>query len=181
MTIDVIDARGNRVRRLAENERVPAGKTVHEWNGRNDDGEIASDEAYSLDVSLVFGKHRESYSPGRQRPGEVSVSAPTYDARSGIVSYRLASPARVYLTAGGRKEEYSPAQSVRILLNRQPRIAGALVESWNGLDDAGKLYLPELRDFSLRAEAEGLPENAIITIGNRKARAEAPDMTAAAQ
>jgi hypothetical protein len=130
---------------------------------------------------FLSGGHKETYSPGSSKPGAVSVSNPTYDRQSGIVSYTLANPARVYLTAGGRKEEFSPAQSVKILVNRQPRIAGALVESWNGLDEVGKLYLPELRDFSLRAEAQGLPENAIITIGNRKARAESPDVTAEAQ
>jgi hypothetical protein len=180
LTIDILDSRGNRVRRLAENERVSAGKTAREWNGRSDEQEVVPDDAYSLEVTLAAGGKTEKYSPGLVRVSEVSVSAPAYDPRSGIVSYRLASPARVYLTAGGRASEDSPARLVRILVDREPRVAGAIVESWNGLDEKGKLYLPELREFALQASAQGLPENAIITIGNRSARSEEKNRTAAA-
>jgi chemotaxis response regulator CheB len=56
---------------------------------------------------------------------------------------------------------------LKTLVNREPRPAGAVVENWNGMDESGTTYVPDLPDFVVGIAASSLPENSIITYGNR--------------
>jgi flagellar hook capping protein FlgD len=49
--LDVIDADGNRVRRIAEDRELPDRViTVFRWNGKTDDGSLAPPGAYTIRV-----------------------------------------------------------------------------------------------------------------------------------
>src|SRR5262249_9538315 len=50
---------------------------------------------------------------------------------------------------------------------REPRPAGAVIENWNGFDESGSFYVPDLPHFVVAIAATALPENAILTSGNR--------------
>jgi hypothetical protein len=52
VTASIVDANGEHVRTLAEDERHPPGNLTYEWNGRGDDGEIVRDGAYRLRLDL---------------------------------------------------------------------------------------------------------------------------------
>ena len=56
---------------------------------------------------------------------------------------------------------------LKTLVNREPRAAGAVVERWNGYDDSGTIRVVDLPHFAVRVVATSLPENSIITRGNR--------------
>lgn len=53
VTVDVVDTRGDRVRRLADNRTLPAYKALFlKWDGRADDGTMAPDGTYRVRVAL---------------------------------------------------------------------------------------------------------------------------------
>jgi hypothetical protein len=56
---------------------------------------------------------------------------------------------------------------LKTLVNREPRPAGAIVESWNGFDESGAIYIPDLPQFVTAILATELPENAVIAFGNK--------------
>jgi len=57
---------------------------------------------------------------------------------------------------------------LRTIANREPRVAGSVVEHWDGFDESGTIFVPELPNFVLAIAAEPLVENAIIVKGNRQ-------------
>src|SRR5262249_31783211 len=89
------------------------------------------------------------------------------------LSYKLSRPARVHIQAGVAKIDPKTKQAegpvLKTVVNREPRPAGAVVEAWNGLDEAGSSYVPDLPDFVVNIVATSLPENAIPATGNRSA------------
>jgi hypothetical protein len=54
-----------------------------------------------------------------------------------------------------------------VLAANEPRAAGAVIQQWNGFDETGSVYIPDLGGFTCWVETIELPENAIITVGNR--------------
>jgi hypothetical protein len=53
------------------------------------------------------------------------------------------------------------------VVDRQPRAAGSVIDQWNGLDQSGTITVPEQPHFVMAIAASPLPENAVITVGNR--------------
>ena len=56
---------------------------------------------------------------------------------------------------------------MKTVVNREPRGAGAIAEHWNGFDESGSIFLPDLQNFAVAIAASPLPENTVITFGNR--------------
>jgi hypothetical protein len=56
---------------------------------------------------------------------------------------------------------------LKTIVNREPRVAGAVVEKWNGFDESGTIRVSDLQHFSVSVLATSLPDNSIITRGNR--------------
>ena len=55
---------------------------------------------------------------------------------------------------------------LKTLVNREPRPARAVIQNWNGLDETGSYYIPDLPGFAMSVAATSLPENAILAVGN---------------
>jgi hypothetical protein len=173
ITVLVLDRDGFPVRRLAEN-RVKAGQQTLNWDGRDDAGVPVPDEAYTIRIDLKAGAATYTYFPAQDPPGEMfNLTKATYDRREGLISYTLPKPSRVHCQAGtakldaaGVKGPHAPV--LKTIVDRQPRLAGSIVEAWDGHSESGDLILvPELRDFVIGVACTPLPENAVITGGNR--------------
>jgi N,N-dimethylformamidase beta subunit-like protein/flagellar hook capping protein FlgD len=52
VTVDVVDAEGDRVRRLVDGRSLRRGRHVYSWNGRADDGTVPPDGTYYVRVTL---------------------------------------------------------------------------------------------------------------------------------
>jgi len=170
LSIDVVDRDGYVVRRLASEIAVESAFSVG-WNGRDDQGGIVPDEAYSLHIVWSSGQRRETYFPAMTPHEMITVAARYYDRRGGTLAYTLAVPPRVHLQAGtalphGRANS-TEGVVMKTIVNRAPRAAGAIAEPWNGFDESGNVYLPDLPNFVIAIAATPLPDNAIIAIGNR--------------
>jgi flagellar hook assembly protein FlgD len=160
LTLSVLDRDGRVARRLAFRQRVRAGRLSYAWDGRDSSGHVVLDGAYSLKIELLGPGERGTYLPRRSKAKPVKVETTFYDGQNGIVGYKLSAPARVSIDAASYRVS-------RAIIRGQPRTAGSVVDNWNGYDESGKEYIPALPGFSLSISAEALPENAIITVGNR--------------
>jgi hypothetical protein len=169
VTVEILDRDRFVVRTLGP---VPIDKeTVARWDGKDDAGEVVPDEAYAVRARLVSERGELVYDPGRDfQPQPVSIDSTSYSRVDGVLSYRLERPSRVHIQTGeARPVASGPAQGpvLRTIVDRSPRAGGAVIESWNGMDDSGKVYIPDLQHFAVAILAVPLPESSLITVGNR--------------
>lgn len=169
LTVDVLAPDGSVARRLGPGRNVRAGKTTLSWDGRDRDGKVVSDEAYSVQIQLKSGGSVLRYSPASRELPMSSVNRSSYDRESGTLSYELAKPSRVRISAGIASSDGKELLPVmKVVANDVPRTLGSVMEHWNGLDETGTVFIPDQPGFAVTIEATELPENAIITVGNRR-------------
>ena len=160
-------AADNRVtRRLMSTEPVEAGKLSRSWDGRDARGRVVADGVYSLKIELRNPGRRETYLPSGRNARPVEVMTTFYDRQNGVVAYKLSAPSRVFLQARSFRVS-------RTVVAGEPRTAGSVIDYWNGFDESGKEYIAGLPGFTISITATALPENSIITVGNRASAAPA--------
>jgi hypothetical protein len=171
VTVTVVDRDAVPIRVLANSVATTAGRQSFRWDGRNDEGAVVPDEAWSFKIDLRAGGVNESYFPASETPSAVEVSGLTYDRSNRIIRYILAVPARVHVQAGtatiAAASGTADGPVLKTVVDRQPRVGGSIVEQWNGMDESGSTFVPQLRDFVIGVAATALPETAVITTGNR--------------
>ncbi len=171
LEVNVLDSSQAIVRRILTNPKARAGATRLNWNGRDEKGALLPDGVYSLFIKLAWSGGTETYSPAAVPPEEWIVYGATYDQRTAVIGYRLAKPAKVSITAQAfstrTAASATPDVLTKVVAHWEPRVAGSVIEQWNGLDESGRVYMPEQAKFLLDIKAKALPENAIITVGNR--------------
>ncbi len=172
LTAVVLDRDGYAVRYVSRDEAVAAGETVLRWNGRDSEGTIVPDEAYSFKIDLVNASRHWAYFPAEHSTGGArSIAVRWYDPRSGIVSYDLPAASRVHIQAGSAvlgRDGKADGPVLKTIVDEQPRVGGSVIEQWrNGLDESGTIYIPDQPHFVMSIVASPLPENSVITVGNR--------------
>jgi hypothetical protein len=171
LTFQILDRDGYVVRTLASNKSIQQGVHRVNWDGRNTDGLVVPDEAYSIKIDVHSGSTQHSYFPGDKQLNEVKAELTYYDRQSRILSYKLPKPARVHIQAGSAVKDPKTGKGagpvLRTLVNREPRTGGSIIEHWTGFDESGTIQVPELTNFVFSVFATELPENSIICIGNR--------------
>jgi hypothetical protein len=161
LSVSLLDRSGAAVRTLPALHATP-GKVPLIWDGRNDQGVVVPDDAYSISARL---DGEVVYEPRRaRRPNEAPVAI--YSRVGGLITYTLKGAAYVTLSAvQDAVKEGSRPLVLKTIIDREPRVAGSIVETWTGFGAAGE-YLPEVKGFRFDLAAEPLPENALITIGS---------------
>jgi hypothetical protein len=169
--VNILDSQRVTIRRILTRSKALPGSIRLDWNGRDEKGIPLPDGVYSLSIKLGWGGGSETYSPGALPPDEWIVYGATYDRRTAVIGYQLSKPASVLLTAQAfsarSAASATPDVLTKIVANWEPRVAGSVIEQWNGLDESGRVYLPEQAKFLFMIKARALPENAVITVGNR--------------
>jgi hypothetical protein len=172
LAVTIVDRDAFPIRHLPPRD-VKRGEVKMSWDGHADGGAIVPDEAYSMKVDLDVGGRTTTYFPAAAQPADMlTIPARWYDRRTGILSYELPKPCRVHVQAGSAvidaKTKKADGPVLKTVANREPRTGGSVIEQWNGLDESGTIYVPDLPNFVMAIAATLLPENAIITVGNRK-------------
>ena len=171
LSVLIIDRDGYPVRNLVSRQPVTPGPFSLEWDGRDDHGIVVPDEAYSLKIDLTAAGQTVTYFPAKATPTAFSVTQGYYDRRTAILGYKLPTPARVHVQAGTATLDSRTGKPngpvLKTVVNREPRPAGAVIENWNGFDESGTAYIPDLPHFLTAIAGTSLPENALLTIGNR--------------
>jgi hypothetical protein len=172
LDVVIIDRDGFPVRTLAKRKSIPAGARTLQWNGKNDQGQIVPDEAYSLKIDFHANRQDETYFPANHVSEEIKPEVYYYDRLNGIFSYKLSKAARVHIQAGSAKVDPKTGVAIgpvmKTFVNREPRTSGSVIEQWNGYDESNSIYVPDLPNFVTSVAATALPENSIITVGNRR-------------
>ncbi|MEI7760396.1 MAG: FlgD immunoglobulin-like domain containing protein [Thermoleophilia bacterium] len=167
LDIEMIDARGEVVRRLVWGQRRPRGPVTFVWNGRNDSRSVVPEGVYRPRVRLRQ-QHRTIVLPNPVRvdttPPKVAMTrlaprvfSPDGDSRSDrvVVGYRVDEPARVSLYVGGS----------RAVLKKGSRTEGTI--DWFGLESGMSLprgpYALHLGAVDI-AGNEGLPTRSKIVV-----------------
>jgi hypothetical protein len=172
LTVLIVDRDGFPVRALARAATVSEGVSVHVWDGRDDHGHLVADEAYSLSMEWSDGSSAEAYFPADAPSRLTALEAEYYAARTATLVYRLPVASRVHIQAGvavrNPRNGEMEGPVMKTIVNREPRSAGKIAEHWNGFDESGTLNVADMRDFVLAIAATPLPENSVITYGNRE-------------
>jgi hypothetical protein len=165
--VTILDRDRYPVRTLAPRNVTP-GLVSFSWDGHDDAGIVVPDEAWNVRVELAGAAYDPSlnFHPLEEDPQPRSYSRP-----DGILSYKLVRPARVHIEAGqatlNPKTGRNEGPILKTIVNREPRVAGAVVEKWNGFDESGTIRVSDLQHFVVSVLATSLPDNSIITRGNR--------------
>lgn len=173
IVVAIVDRDGFVTRTLASNKTVDVNEIVAlVWDGRDDRGAVVPDEAWSLKVDQV-GSASWSYFPANETQRYFEPQPEYYDRRAGSLAYKLPHASRVHIQAGmigisDPKTRRKDGPVLKTIVNRQPRLAGSVVENWSGFDETGKIYVPELPGFAYAIAATELPESSIITTANRE-------------
>ncbi len=170
LTAQVLDRDTYVAKTLVRGQPVAAGPVVLTWDGTDDDGRIVPDEAWSLRVLLKSGSGMETYFPASSSVSMTSIKPDFYDSHTGVLRYTLPLASRVHLQAGIADRSVKDPRAgavMKTIVNRAPRPAGAIVEQWMGMDESNTIYVPALPNFVVSIAATPLPENSVITFGNK--------------
>jgi hypothetical protein len=187
VSVDVVDAAGDAVRRLADSATVgPQAPLRLRWDGRTDDGELVPDGRYRVRVTL----RREGRSvtvpsttlvdtiaprPRVKRVLPASIVAPgttPFNIEVGSVSRRLAKRARVYKVEGATSRvvaELPPVTDTRTLIwdgkiDGKAAPAGSYLVQVIARDRAGNDGVTPRRVPPERGESRGVPAFTIRAI-----------------
>ncbi|HEV7484631.1 MAG TPA: FlgD immunoglobulin-like domain containing protein [Thermoanaerobaculia bacterium] len=172
-TVVIVDRDGYPVRTLLNSQPASGSITLH-WDGRDDSGRLVADEAYSLKIDWRGPGGTDTYFPANEPAAMSAVEVRSYDRRAATLAYNLSRASRVHIQAGTAaidpKTKKLVGPVMKTLVNREPRVSGTISEHWNGYDESGGIFVPDLEDFVVAIAATPLPENSIITFGNRQRR-----------
>jgi hypothetical protein len=169
-SVVIVDRDGYPVRTLATAQPVRRAMSFG-WDGHDDRGAIVPDEAYSFRVEWRGANEKDLYFPADvPSPHVEAIQATAYNRRTATLSYALARPSRVHVQAGTATVDPRTKQQIGVtmktVVNREPRSGGAIAEHWNGFDESGAIFIPDLKNFIVAIAATPLPESSIITFGN---------------
>lgn len=171
LAVTIVDRDGYAVRQLPQRQVVSPGPVSVEWDGRDDQHVIVADEAFSPRVVLRTDSGEYVHFSAAEEVEMISQTPQSYDRRNGVLRYTLQSPARVHVQAGASEVSAATGATdgpvLKTVVNRSPRPAGSIIETWNGYDESGTIYVPELRNFVIAIAATPLPAGSVITTGNR--------------
>jgi hypothetical protein len=164
VTVEVLGPNREVVRTLLDAEPRAAGRVEVGWDGRDWAGRAVPDEAWSFRVVAEDDHVRGVYDAWADSGGDpVNPWNLEYRASDDAILYSIPKPCRVLVRTG-----IDQGPLLRTVVNWEPRVAGEIREPWTGKDVHGvrRFSGEERADFMV--QCVGLPENAIVTYGNRE-------------
>ncbi len=163
VTLDVLSADGDLVRRLLDEKNYEAGEQLIIWDGKDDLGNIVPDEAYRLLFNSVAGDKTYVDNPASYSGGEIIPNIEYTRTTETSLSYELPAPARVLVRMG-----IKDGPKVRELRHWTPSVEGKVVDRWNGFDSDNVEYYADREDLWVVIKAYELPQYSVITTGNNQ-------------
>ncbi len=152
--------------RTLKSEGVQAGgRASLAWDGKDQDGVVVPDEAYFFTITARDAQGAiETYDPTSFSGGEgKDIVKADIDPVSRAITYHLPSAARVLIRLG-----VQDGPLLNTLVDWKPRVAGEITEHWNGRDQDDVLDMLGQQRFKMLITCFTLPENSVITYGNRE-------------
>lgn len=144
-------------------KRLDAGRHEWQWDGRDHADRVVPDEAYHPVLVWEGESGKVTRDPratsGGRRLGDLNVQLQS----DGRIAYQLSEPARSLVRVG-----IDPGAMVEALTTWSPHSAGSVVQRWDGLGVVGEQSLRGHPKIAALVRAFSLPEQTIITAGNRE-------------
>lgn len=155
---------GDKVTMLSSKKELLQGDHFLSWNGKDSEGIIVPDEAYSVVLEAKNSSGSVSVvNPSAYSGGEIETKTHLRIDTNGKIFYQLSKPSRVLIRAGIKN-----GPMMRSLANWQPRTSGKNVQHWNGFDEDGVVNVISKKEHGVIVVAFALSEHSIITSGNKK-------------
>jgi len=158
VNVNLYDPDGGLVRELLSGLALEAGAHSVEWDGRDLEGAVVPDEAYTFTIETASGS---VYDPTTRRGGIVGDITEARFEADGTVTYRLPAASRVLIRLG-----LHSGPMLKTLADWRPRVAGTITEYWDGRDEDGLMTLRQEKGLSSLITYVTLPEATVITYGN---------------
>jgi hypothetical protein len=141
------------------------GKASLVWDGKDEAGSIVPDDAYFFTIKVQTDDGKlEIYDPTVFSGGiEQDLTKAKIDLDSGTITYKLPTLSRVRIRLG-----INGGPLLKTLVDWQPRPSGQVVDYWKGKDKEGLFELGHHPRFKMIISYFDLPENSVITYGNKK-------------
>ena len=157
VTFNIFTPDNNLIRIIKKESKKGTNSVV--WDGKDRDGIVVPNEAYSLKV-VIKSSDKNQTLDYRLTGGEILKKLHTKVDKRGNVIFKLPKPARVLVRAG---IENGPM--LRVISNWEPKNRGIVKIKWNMLDKDNLIDISKL-DFGVTVSAYALPERTIITTNN---------------
>ncbi len=161
--IDIFSPDGDLVREIKSDKPLVKGLNKLFWDGKDSKGTIVADEAY---IPVI---HASDISSGkafvvdtRKTGGEVIEDLKVTITPDKNISFKLPYPCRVLSRVG-----IKGGPMLRTLSNWEPRNKGKVVLRWDGFDQDRLRDIRKDKKLSVLVRAYRLPDNSIITSGNK--------------
>ena len=159
--IQIYTCDGNLVRELSSGKTLDPGGHLLKWDGKDHEGEIVPDEAYTLVLHAGNKAQTSIIDPREESGGEVEKTLATVITEEGKIVYTLSKLSRVQIRAG-----IVDGPMLRSLVSWQPRPAGKNIHQWNGFDADKIINLFSIENYGVSVTAFNLPDYTILTTGN---------------
>jgi len=128
------------------------------------DGNVVPDEAYFFTIIAEDKSgHKEIYDPTMFSGGiEHDISSADVNLQSGTVTYKMPEIGRIMIRMG-----IQGGPLLNTLVDWKPRVKGTITEYWNGRDQDNLIDLYNNPKFKMIITYFTLPENSVITFGNK--------------
>lgn len=153
------------VRTLMSGQSRSAGTVTAMWDGRDDRGVMVPDEAYVIGI-IAEGNDGQTaaYDPTALSGGEVlDIIANRVDEPNGTYSiyYSVAAPSRVSIRAGVHE-----GPMLKTILDWKPFSPGNYVQTWDGMDDTGRIQVMKQPGAVIDVRGFLLPQGTVIVSGS---------------
>ena len=162
--IQIFDPDMRLVRELFAEDSGNPGLCEVPWDGKDPDGNIVPDEAYFFTIEANDYKGELThYDPITFSGGENFDCSVEFDSSKQMITYELTQDSRILVRAG-----ITHGPLLKTIVSWEPRLAGINEDSWDGKDASGVINAADQKGFTMMSDAVTLPENSILTIGNKE-------------
>jgi len=153
------------IRRLMDQQPRTAGINGVNWDGRDDSGRIVPDEAYLVSI-LAEGANGERavYDPTSFSGGEAfDIQIQRIEESSGRyrIHYSVPYPSRISIQSGIHR-----GPLLKTVLDWKPMPSGNHVQTWDGMDETGRIRAIKEPGRIVYIKGFKLPESSIIVQGS---------------
>ena len=165
VTIKVFDPDLDLVKTIVTKAARKAGPNREAWDGRDMDGKIVPNEAYFFTIEAETpGVPPAVYDPVTFSGGEYGdITRGDMSRETSTISYKLSQPSRVRLRAG-----ITTSAMMKTVVDWEPRVAGAITEHWNGMDEDNAIAFWDRPKFIMILSYITLPDSSVIAVGNTR-------------
>lgn len=164
VTINLYDPDWVLIKTIGAEEYIASGEQTSIWDGKDMNGNVVPDEAYFFTIIAEDeAGAKEVYDPTAFSGGiGHDITTADINPEIGTITYKMPEMGRVLIRIG-----IQGGSLLNALVDWKPRVKGAITDYWNGKDEDNLVDLYNHPKFKMIVTYFTLPENSVITFGNK--------------